>query len=522
MTTNLVFNHFPVLPAALPRNWNITGIGQIAKLVASGFPSGKHNQDSQGVPHIRPMNIDREGRLDLSVTKYVEGEPLRELEKGDVLFNNTNSPELVGKTTVIQLETRLGYSNHMTRIRLEDAVCPSFIARQLHFLWGVGYFRHRCANHVNQASISTEPLSTTVPVLLPPAAEQNRIADVLDELFSDLDAGVAALERVRDKLKLYRASVLKAAVEGTLTADWREEHPEGEPASELLKRILDERRRRWEADQLRKFEQQGKTPTKNWKTKYKEPVALDTADLPVLPKSWRWSNLDTVTVKGPQNGLYLPSKRYGEGTEILRIDDFQNDWVRPRGNLKKVQAEEDALETYALQVDDLVINRVNSLTHLGKCVIITEQLSGILFESNMMRAKLTTTCDAKYLQYYLHSDSGRRRLTQDAKWAVNQASINQQDVKKTPIPVPPLAEQEAIVEIVEGQLSVVNYLESEVEAKLQNAQALRQAILRHAFTGKLVPQNPNDEPASELLKRISGQRAARARESVSAKEKESH
>ena len=151
---------------------------------------------------------------------------------------------------------------------------------------------------------------------------------MLDELFSDLDAGVAALERVRDKLKLYRASVLKAAVEGTLTADWREEHPEGEPASELLKRILDERRRRWEADQLRELAEKGKTPPWNWKAKYKEPVAPDTADLPVLPKSWCWSNLDTVTVKGPleRTSLICRVKGYGQGmgniierTSLLRM-----------------------------------------------------------------------------------------------------------------------------------------------------------------------------------------------------------
>jgi type I restriction enzyme S subunit len=80
-------------------------VGQIAKLVASGFPSGKHNRDRRGVPQLRPMNIDREGRLDLTNLKYVEGEVPRELQRGDVLFNNTNSPELIGKTTAVLIET---------------------------------------------------------------------------------------------------------------------------------------------------------------------------------------------------------------------------------------------------------------------------------------------------------------------------------------------------------------------------------------------------------------------------------
>ena len=97
----------------------------------------------------------------------------------------------------------------------------------------------------------------TVRVPVAPSAEQERIADALDELFSDLDAGVAALERVRDKLKLYRAAVLKAAVEGTLTAEWRKQHRQVEPATELLKRILAERRRRWEEEQTPQVPSEG-------------------------------------------------------------------------------------------------------------------------------------------------------------------------------------------------------------------------------------------------------------------------
>ncbi len=110
---------------------------------------------------------------------------------------------------------------------------------------------------------------------------------------SDLDAGVAALERVREKLKLYRASVLKAAVEGSAHRRMaRSSIRKVEPASELLKRILVERRRRWEEEQLRKFKEKGQEPPKNWKAKYKEPVAPDTANLPPLPEGWCWATVE--------------------------------------------------------------------------------------------------------------------------------------------------------------------------------------------------------------------------------------
>lgn len=109
-----------------------------------------------------------------------------------------------------------------------------------------------------------------------------------------LTPGVAALERVREKLKLYCAAVLKAVVEGALTAECRQQHPYTEPASALLLRILVERRRNWQEEQLRKFKEKGKEPPKDWKVKYKEPVTPDTTTLPPLPEGWCWASLDQV------------------------------------------------------------------------------------------------------------------------------------------------------------------------------------------------------------------------------------
>ena len=352
---------------------------------------------------------------------------------------------------------------------------------------------------------------------LAPANEQAQIADTIDALFSGVDAGVAALKRARERLRLYRSSLLKAAVEGSLTAEWRLRNPDLEPGAEFLKRILVERRKRWEQDQMRKFQEKGKTPPKNWRARYKEPVEPDTTDLPPLPEGWCWTNLDTLSVYGPQNGLYLPSTKYGDGTEILRIEDFQINWVRRRNELKQVAAEQDDVETFGLQVGDLVINRVNSLTHLGKCVVITDQLKGVLFESNMMRTKLTHRCSPNYLRYYLNSQPGRNRLTSGAKWAVNQASINQQDVRRTLVPLPPLREQGIITEILDTQFSGMEHLESDIYDKLETTQALRQAILNHAFNGKLVPQDPKDKPASKLLALITTERKARERETAVAR-----
>lgn len=344
---------------------------------------------------------------------------------------------------------------------------------------------------------------------LPPRAEQTRIVTKLEELLSDLDVGVAELKAAQKKLAQYSQSLLKAAVEGALTAEWRTQHQPTETGAQLLERILTERRARWEAKQLTKFKEQGKAPPKDWQTKYPEPVQPDTTDLPVLPEGWEWASIDALVIDGPQNGLYLPADRYGSGTPILRIDDYQIGWHRDRSALNLVEADYATCDTYSLTPGDLVINRVNSMTHLGKSLLTNDQLSGVLFESNMMRLTLAESVMGEFIANYLGSEIGRARLIQDAKWAVNQASINQQDVRRTPVPLPSADEQRMIAGALTEQLQAAKDQGEAITLALKQFAAQRQNILRAAFSGQLVPQDPNDEPASVLLARIRAEPDAR-------------
>ena len=191
--------------------------------------------------------------------------------------------------------------------------------------------------------------------------------------------------------------------------------------------------------------------------------------------------LGDLIEEGPQNGLYLPKEMYGEGVPILRIDDYQTAWIRPLAELRRVKATPDLISTWALREGDLVINRVNSMTHLGKCALIPAALMGTVFESNMMRMRLKNEVLPKYVEHYLASRLGKTRLTENAKWAVNQASINQKDVRATPIFMPDRSVQQEIVADVDRRLSIIKGTEFEVDTNLKRAQALRQSILRKAF-----------------------------------------
>ena len=356
----------------------------------------------------------------------------------------------------------------------------------------------------------TQTALNIIPVPLPPLAEQRRIVAEIEAQFTRLDASVAALRRAQANLKRYRASVLKDACEGRLVPteaeQARSEGREYEPAAVLLERILAERRARWESQEKRRG-------------KYKEPSDPDTSDLPEQPEGWAWATVEQTILGTPQNGLYKHKSEYGDGIPILRIDDYQDFYLRERESLQCLRATPEELATYGLRQGQLVVNRVNSPSHLGKCLVVPDSLLPAVFESNMMRLATSSVISVSYIAYYLRSFVGRARLTSNAKWAVNQASINQTDVCSTPVPLPPLAEQRRIVAEVERRLSVVQQAEVTVEASLARAERLRQSILKQAFSGRLVPQDPDDEPASVLLERIRAEREAEAQASASFKSK---
>lgn len=209
---------------------------------------------------------------------------------------------------------------------------------------------------------------------------------------------------------------------------------------------------------------------------------------------------------GPQNGLYLPKSRYGRGTPILRIENYGLNEFDEVDRWQQVDIPRDVQSLYALKAGDLIINRVNSPSHLGKSLVVSDSMVDAVFESNMMRMHFRSIGHPRYIQLYLSSTIGRGRLIGRAKWAVNQASINQGDVTGTFVPMVSLGEQIEVVRRIETAFAWINRLASEATSARKLIDHLDQAVLAKAFRGELVPQDPNDEPASTLLERIGAAR----------------
>lgn len=499
---------FPLAIDALPDGWSIAFLADVAHSVSPGFASGKHDSDGNGYPHMRPMNIDRSGRIDLTVVKSVPSTEGRTLSAGDILFNNTNSPDLVGKTALIgDREAGFAFSNHMTRVRVDESISPDYVAHYLQFLWVSGYMKHRCTNHVNQASISSNTLAQTVPLLVPPSSEQLRIVEKLEELLSDLDAGVAELKAAQRKLAQYRQSLLKAAVEGTLTADWRAtQGPLQETGAELLQRILTERRTRWEQKQLAKFEEQGKTPPKGWQAKYPEPASPDLADLTPLPASWTWTCVDQLSPDDLANGRSVPTAE--AGAKVLRLTAVRDGRIDLAEWKHGAWSEEDA-QPFAVTEGDLLIVRGNgSLALVGRAGLVGPVEDQTAYPDTLIRLRtLDAVVRPAWISLTWDSEVTRTHLERRARSSAGIYKISQPDIVSVLVPIPPLAEQDRILKMLEEHRENIGSAASALDMRLKQAAAQRKNLLKAAFAGQLVPQDSNDEPASKLLERIRQARA---------------
>ena len=345
-------------------------------------------------------------------------------------------------------------------------------------------------------------------VLVPvaPRAEQTRIVAKLEELLSDLDAGVAELKAAQKKLAQYRQSLLKAAVEGALTAAWRTQHQPTETGAQLLQRILQERRARWEARQLAKFAEQGKTPPKDWQKKYPEPVQPDTTDLPELPQGWVWATIDQIAQVGTGvTPLRSKSAYFNEGTiPWVTSGALNSEAVASATELvTELALKECRLELYP--VGSLLVAMYGEGKTRGKCselripATINQAIAAIVLEP------AAQSCKA-YLKAFLLDSYEKMRA--QASGGV-QPNLNLQIVKAIALPLPPCSEQAEITQLLDGQFDQISQQQIAVQVSLQQSTAQRQNILRAAFSGQLVPQDPHDEPASALLERIRAERAAR-------------
>lgn len=425
---------------------------------------------------------------DVSDKGFVPNSPeiikdLRELKKKDILISaSAHTSQFIGKKVVYIHElpkqfTKAFFVGELLCIRIQNEISPKIV--YFYFLSQDGYTAIQNKVH-GVHLIASRARKILIP--LPPLSEQHRIVAKIEGLFTKLDAGVEALKKVKVQIERYRQTVLKVAMEGRLTEEWRKTHKdELEPASLLLERITKERKM-------------------IAKGKYKELLPLDTENLPELPGRWAWTTVgqigEVVTGTTPSK---TKQEYYGSDHPFFKPTDLNAGYY--------VRHSRDGLSKEGLKHARLLPEKCILVTCIGATIGKTGFIR-VAGASNQQINALTP--EFKFLLpefiYFLFISPQINKSIIDNSSSTTLPILNKSRFERLFIPLPPLSEQHKIVEEVERRLSVADETEKAVEQSFKQAERLRQSILEKAFEGKLVPQDPTDEPASVLLERIKNEK----------------
>jgi len=329
---------------------------------------------------------------------------------------------------------------------------------------------------VGQKRVSTAYLrECKIPVA--PRDQQKRIVAEIEKQFSRLDKAVANLKRVKANLKRYKAAVLKAAVEGKLTEEWRKAHPDSEPASELLKRILAERRAAWE-----------KQAAADRKKKYLEPQSANTSQLRELPEGWAWTTVEQMNLvtRPCAYGVLQPGEDLEDGIPFVRVGDI-NDGRVDLNKLKRIAPAIAAqYPRTKLEGGEFLITLVGAI---GRTALAPDSLRG----ANVARAvgvvPLTNSIDVNWIEAWFRNPAKIAEMTSKSH-EVARKTLNLEDVRSASVALPPLTEQHRIVAEIERRFSIATESEAQIDVNIKRAERLRQGVLRDAFRGTVLPRLP--------------------------------
>ena len=502
----------------LPKGWCWIELEEISDF-KNGINFKKEQKGGQGILTVDVLNMYSQGvnvALDKLYRVDIKIDRERILKYGDILFVRSSvKREGVGWAALFKESSEpITFCGFIIRARISSVeIHPEYLTYYLR----THSAREKIVASSNQVTITNINQDSLGKIRIPlcSAKEQERIVEKIEELFSDVDKGVESLKTAQKQLKVYRQAVLKWAFEGKLTKAWRKQHSSTLKTGEaLLAQIKTERETRyqqrlveWETA-VKEWEAIGKVGRKPTKPQNSKDFSLltqsENSNLPKLSDGWCWERAGNIFSE--INNGHTPTKEKlnpsnGE-VPFLKVYNLTHNGSLDFKDLTFIARETHKLELTRSIVypDDVLFNIVGP--PLGKVSLVPPEYSEYNINQAVVVFRPNKRYLAKFLMYALLTRSVITWILSTGKATAGQTNLKVSSCREQPLPVCSTEEQERIVEEIESRLSICDQLEATIIENLQKAEALRQSILKQAFEGKLVPQDPNDEPAEKLLEQI--------------------
>ncbi len=485
----------------LPRGWTTAQLAEICHIeMGQSPPSSTYNTDGVGLPFLQGKG--QFGELHPTPAKFCS-RPSKIAKAGAVLLS-IRAP--VGPTNITPNECCIG--------RGLAAISPLGDIPARFILWALRYHEPALTKSGTGSTFTavSKAQVVSIPIALPPLEEQHRIVERIGTLFDEIDRGVESLHDAKRGFELYRQSLLKSAFEGRLTADWRTKNPDKlENPALLLTRIREERETRysvaledWERSiaEWREGGENGRRPAKPKRPVRPERCEVD--GLRELPEGWFYLAFDALA-QSIRNGISVKPDEIGP-LKIFRISA-----VRPMAfdlnDFRHISDPDGSMKTFRLKYGDLVFTRYNgSRDYVGVSAMYRGDGTHV-YPDKLIRCQIDSEIiNAAYLEAATNCGESRSHVEGRIRTTAGQSGVSGNDIKTIPVPICSPTEQAEIVRVLDARLEAAEALDKEVDASFARADALRQSILKKAFAGKLVAQDPDDKPARALLARIRASR----------------
>jgi type I restriction enzyme S subunit len=465
----------------LPQGWLKTTLGQIAepsrnRASPTEFPLSRY----VSLGHVESKTMKLLGH---SYTDNVRSSSMRFIA-GDVLYGkmrpNLNKVWLADFDGLCSAEFFVfarndGLNNHFLAYRLNADDFVSFADSQV---------------SGERPRVDFRKLAT-FPILLPPLAEQKRIVAKLSAMLLTFERAANSIDRTQHRLVTYRSTVLTAAISGKLVAG-RDQSPQ--ITRELMAKLSKERRASWEKKEHARLRKVGREPTNDkWKQRYPAPVGLDTKNLPKIPDHWSWATLDQIVQEGRPiiYGIIKPGHHDPNGVPYVRVMEMKDGHIDVASLKRASRARASKFTRATLQTGDILISKDGTI---GRVAIVPPELEGGNITQHLVRVSIHPLMEREYIAWAIKSDFCQQWLIGETQGVALQG-VNVADFRRLPIPIPPLAEQREIAAQVSRRMQSADQLSVKLVDQLANARRVRQSLFRDAFSGRLVAQDANDEPA---------------------------